>query len=361
MSATVVEINYAQMQQLSQRFQRQAEVVSQLQQQLNHTYQQLQNDWHGDAAKSFFNEMQTSIFPTFGKLKEVLVTAQQVTLNVNSILREAETEAANLFQGAFDGGAAAGNGKGIYEANPAGKSKLVTDPEYRKIEQPAFAQDADDSADIAIDDVKQGQLGDCYLMAGTAAIANTRPDIIRNAIRDNGDGTYTVTLYPEEGVSGFFGMRSKVEVTVTNEFVHSKGSGALGYAQLSDEFEIWPMLVEKAYAQHKGGYANIVSGNAGEFMAILTGNDSSHTDVEDVDFADLKSRLDNGAAITAGTPDSLTNKPAGVHADHAYVIKSIDPTNKTVTLYNPWGYDHPTITFDEFKANYETVSINEKD
>ncbi|WP_205701475.1 hypothetical protein [Herpetosiphon llansteffanensis] len=107
--------------------------------------------------------------------------------------------------------------------------------------------------------------------------------------------------------------------------------------------------------------ANIASGNAGEFMAILTGNDSSHIDVEDVDFADLKSRLDNGDAITAGTPDSLTNKPAGVHADHAYVVKSIDPTNKTVTLYNPWGYDHPTVTFDEFKANYEQVSINEKD
>ena len=214
-----------------------------------------------------------------------------------------------------------------------------------------------------MDDVKQGLLGDCYLMAGLAAIAKTNPDVIRKAIRDNGDGTYTVTFHPEaeSGIKKIFGMRSTVEVTVTNEFPHTKGAIDPAFAKLSNDSEMWPMLIEKAYAKYKGGYANIELGNAGEFIELLTGNDSVHTNVADVDFATLKRQVDQGDAVTTGTPDKLNNPPQFVSEDHAYVVQHVDLNNKTVTLYNPWGTEHPTISFDEFKANYEQVAVNEKD
>ncbi|MBM7845303.1 WXG100 family type VII secretion target [Herpetosiphon giganteus] len=358
MPAPIVLIEYERMRELSHRFQRQAEVVLQLDQQLNQLYQQLLCDWQGDSANHFFNEMQTNVFPALGRLKAVLITAQQVTLNVNGLLREAEIEAASLFNQTFD--EINLPTIGMY-GNPAAKSTEVRNPEYRKVDKPAFAKGSGDSDAIAFDDVNQGLIADCYLMAGLAAIAKTNPDVIRNAIRDNGDGTYTVTFYPEQGFLGFFGKRSKVEVRVTNDFVYAKDGKTPAYAQLSNDSEIWPMLIEKAYAQHKGSFAAIAYGDPGEFMALLTGKDSSQINGSKVDFTQLKQRLDSGDAITAGTYKSLSNPPSDVDARHAYVIQSIDLNKQTVTMYNPWGYEHPTISFDEFKKHYQQVSINEKD
>jgi hypothetical protein len=48
-------------------------------------------------------------------------------------------------------------------------------------------------------DVKQGALGDCYLLAALAAVAKTNPALIERMISDNGDGTYNVTIYEDKG------------------------------------------------------------------------------------------------------------------------------------------------------------------
>ena len=73
--------------------------------------------------------------------------------------------------------------------------------------------------DIHPNDIDQDGLGDCYLLASMATIADQNPELIRNAIKDNGDGTYTVTLYKKQG--GFLGIGGEykpVEITVTPEF-----------------------------------------------------------------------------------------------------------------------------------------------
>lgn len=44
-------------------------------------------------------------------------------------------------------------------------------------------------------DIKQGYLGDCYMVSVLANIAKTDPDKIKEAVRDNGDGTVTVRLF----------------------------------------------------------------------------------------------------------------------------------------------------------------------
>jgi len=59
----------------------------------------------------------------------------------------------------------------------------------------AFVKGAGDVGDIDANDVKQGQLGDCNLLAPAAAIARANPEAIRKLISPNGDGSYNVTLY----------------------------------------------------------------------------------------------------------------------------------------------------------------------
>jgi len=58
-----------------------------------------------------------------------------------------------------------------------------------------LSMEESDREAIRMDDVKQAGLGDCALMAAMAALAETRPGLIRQMIRDNKDGSYTVTFY----------------------------------------------------------------------------------------------------------------------------------------------------------------------
>src|SRR5699024_1416700 len=45
--------------------------------------------------------------------------------------------------------------------------------------------------------IDQGELGDCWFLAGAGAVANRDPDFIREHMQQNDDGTWTVTLYDD--------------------------------------------------------------------------------------------------------------------------------------------------------------------
>lgn len=70
----------------------------------------------------------------------------------------------------------------------------------------------------SVDDVSQGGLNDCYVFAACAAIVGANPDRIKQLIKDNGNGTFTITF---KGIVIF----SSAEQTVSADFV--KGSTAM--------------------------------------------------------------------------------------------------------------------------------------
>ena len=205
-------------------------------------------------------------------------------------------------------------------------------------------------------------------MAALAAIADKNPDAIRKMIRDNGDGTYTVRFH-EGG-----------EVVVDSQFPVMGGKPV--YADIGDVGpegkELWVMLIEKAWAKLKGGYELIrgskVKMKSRDAMQALTGKKTTtyYTSSMDDDklFAALKAAYDKRLPTTAGTYpkkhfdestlDEMDKK--GVHANHAYVVVSVDPAKKTIELYNPWGkeYKRPVLTVAEFKKYYRVVHVNAK-
>jgi hypothetical protein len=124
---------------------------------------------------------------------------------------------------------------------------------------------------------------------------------------------------------------------------------------------MWPLLIEKAYAQWKGGYQNVDWGYASVGLETLTGHGADSHNVADYDAHDIGQRIhraqQEGKAVTASTatlpPDVLGSgrgMSAGEHegtiegktvvGGHSYAVENVEPAVDTISLQNPWGYDH---------------------
>ena len=230
-------------------------------------------------------------------------------------------------------------------------------------------------------DVQQGQLGDCYFPAAVAAMAQANPDLIQKMVKANGDGTYTVTFKERDWATG---QTKDVPVKVDGDFyARSYGGPLYGHSSNSAEtskMEMWFPLVEKAYAQWKGG-----TDKAGGYNVI--GNGGSSADVFE-DFTGAQGRSINAAGnadtvwktitasidakkpIAAGTHDdggpvNYTN--TGVYGDHAYSIMGYETAGaeRYVVLRNPWGESEPAgngandgvfkLKLAEFQKLYDNV------
>jgi len=252
-----------------------------------------------------------------------------------------------------------------------------------RIQGRPFVKGKGDVSDVDPNDVAQGQLGDCYLLAALAAVAKTDPGVIRQMVRDNGNGTYTVTFHlPRLGLS-FLGREVRQVVVTPDVPVQSEGSLEPRYAQVGDRTtegegpgrkevaELWVLLVEKAWAQVKGSYGAIEGGHPGQAMEAITGqaSDSFRTDSKsETDLVkDLEAAAKAGHPVTAFTPsesrvgeDETWQKLAKekvVYANHAYTVTGVE--GREIRLRNPWGMRHPKpLSASEFKTLYLEVSIN---
>lgn len=88
-------------------------------------------------------------------------------------------------------------------------------------------------------DVSQGMLGDCYLLAPLSSIAQTHPEMIREAMHDDGNGKVTVRFFKRDENDNY------EPIYVTVEKVVPKGKGTINeYAEDS----LWVQTFERAWA-----------------------------------------------------------------------------------------------------------------
>ncbi len=247
---------------------------------------------------------------------------------------------------------------------------------YQQVKGKAFVKGAGDTDEVDPNDVKQGDLGDCYLLSAMAAVARANPQAIRDLIKDNGDGTYDVTLYVK---NHFWSSRGPQVIKVTSSFPASK-DGTPAYAKGGDKGpdgpELWPMLIEKAYAVFLGSYKDLDSGGYGaDAMTILTNQDSQTLTPSDYPDDVLVKMIDtdmkNGYAITASSnwewrdlwsdnyQEDKSYKDSGVVNLHEYSVKAAHPGATTIDLQNPWGSnDLNGMSAAKFKQYFSTVSLN---
>lgn len=254
-------------------------------------------------------------------------------------------------------------------ANPGQSAEDKTNYTYQAHEGPAFMKGDGDTNDIDQEDVNQNYLGDCYWCASMAAVAQAQPEAIRNAIKDNGDGTFDVTLYK----SG-----KPVVVKVDNKFPSTAG-GKMSYAGEGDQkdgkTELWPAILEKAWAilndQKGNGYEQIEGGLPGDAVESITGK--APTDYDPASMSGkqivkvIQTALDNKNPVTCATlgEESVTAELKkhfdgyGFHADHCYSFYSVNVEGETLMLRNPWGMEHPKeLPVAIFKKCFDTLAVN---
>ncbi len=222
-----------------------------------------------------------------------------------------------------------------------------------------------DRREVDINDVDQGSVGNCYFMAALAAIALQKPDFIKSMVVHNPDNTYTVRFFGEEGKEQF--------VTVDDSMWVAEGTTASIYAKAGDkqdsDVEVWPMILEKAWAKLNDGYENIVGGERTKvpYDLALTGETAQRLQmVEAKDsnalFEAVLEHFDRKSLPVSFTTVSTDSGDEERHGDffhnHSYTLHRINQRTKTFDLYNPHGQDHVEgLTLDNLYEHFDQIIL----
>lgn len=212
-------------------------------------------------------------------------------------------------------------------------------------------------------DVRQGSANDCFFMGSLAAVAATKPSVIKDAIKQNPDGSYTVT---------FPGAKdSPVHTPPLTE------RELANYAKDSPD-GVWPAVMEKAFGIYLNDHPdekNKILGRAGKgflqdasnwldnnlfdslkdpqqladsgdtvaAMKLLTGNQPGGLPLKDGHSVEgAKSLLESSFSqtehlptVAAASPENQTTQALGLHPNRAYTVLGYE--NGMVTLRDPYG------------------------
>jgi calpain len=209
-------------------------------------------------------------------------------------------------------------------------------------------------------DVRQGGLGDCYFLGALSIIANSQDRLMRifPTIRKELQVTPsplryiacfggTKTVFDQEyNAEGIYAVRfhryGETRIVVVDDYLPCDSNGWPVYAQPpATSAEIWPLIVEKAYAKLNGSYEMIVGGDEAEALAELSGGvPYNQLSLQQITPADAE-RMIEDHSILVGASRKLKGTFSGLIGNHAYsVLKTVKIPRldlHLVQLRNPWG------------------------
>jgi hypothetical protein len=195
--------------------------------------------------------------------------------------------------------------------------------------------------DIAIEDVEQGFLGNCYFMSSIGALAPIPQTILQlfRTLKVTENGYYEVIMEIDREwniviLDDYFPCDKKTKLPI---FARPNGA------------ELWAMLLEKAWAKINGGYLNIIRGQSIEVLAALTPFPIDRHDIED--FKDvnalwgvLKKASDYQYIMTCGTKNQSSLIDEGLIPSHGFTILGVQEGRingeliRLLHIRNPYGF-----------------------
>ena len=206
------------------------------------------------------------------------------------------------------------------------------------------------SEKIDLEDVIQGNLGDCYFLSSVANICKF-PGLIKGLFKTkevNKDGFYEIIFYID-GIQ---------QIIIVDDFFPCYKKNKLPCFAQPNGNELWVMLLEKAWAKVNGGYINITGGLSSQALEALTGfgsliyktNNMSEEELNKNKLEIIKNIINaqqSYSLISCDTTEENNYKDlekAGLIQKHAYTLIKISQIHleqgKTEYLFklrNPWG------------------------
>ena len=195
-----------------------------------------------------------------------------------------------------------------------------------------------------IDDIEQGNIGDCYFFSTVGSLC-AYPDFFNKLfhIKEKSDEhIYGVYLY----------LNGKWKLVLVDDYFPYKGEVFKQfYFSCSAQNEIWVPLIEKAWAKVNGCYARIgCGGYCSEAFDVLTEAYTEHLFIIKKKKEEIWEKIEKSFSkkyvMTAGTSSDNVNlklDKIGLCIGHAYTLMNIYKINtksgeeRLVKLRNPWG------------------------
>lgn len=198
-------------------------------------------------------------------------------------------------------------------------------------------------------DVKQGNLGNCWLMAAVSNLTQNSKLFAQVVPEDNSFNENYAGIFHFK----FWQYGNWVDVIIDDRL--PTYNGELAYMHSSERNEFWGALLEKAYAKLHGSYEALQGGNTCEAMADFSGGIIEMYDFEEAPPHDLfqiiQKAFDHDSMMSCSiVPDpnileyEMSNGLVKGHAYSVTMAKEVDiqtPNTKgkiqLLRLRNPWG------------------------
>ena len=226
--------------------------------------------------------------------------------------------------------------------------------------QAMYVDEPGDTGAVSPMDIAQGQIGDCFFLAALGELIIKDPDYLYGVIAGNAGGGETVQLYQDAAGGPVHTGSTQHFVATAFQVDNAFSPDAVNNYNTSDIVdgvkEIWPQVMEKAYAEDYGDYAQISNGGYdSDAMETLTGHKAAYQGMASVTMKELKKLWNNpNSMVTLDTPDT-PNLPDGILSNHAYMLAGlVNQGGQTlVSLLNPWGDHEPALlTLAQVKTDF---------
>lgn len=226
-------------------------------------------------------------------------------------------------------------------------------------------------------DVKQGKLGDCWLLSSIASLAE-HPKLVERIIltkQANKHGYYRIKLC----------KMSKWKILTLDDYVPCFPLGETIFSRNQDK-EIWVLLLEKAFAKLYGSYGRLIGGDCKHGLIDLTGCPTFSYDLTQ---DKIKEKIASGEMwnrtsewdksqylITAATKELSAQKTSqvGLVKEHAYSVLRVvevdneifgltsnnpeDKVTRLLNMRNPWGVFEWTGDWSDSSSKWTPQLIN---
>jgi len=186
-------------------------------------------------------------------------------------------------------------------------------------------------------DINQKSIGDCGGIAAMASMAYLHPAYIKKIIKDNGNGTFTVSMFDPQG--------NPVTVNLSSKFL-AGDDGKIAAVSGKNDKAVWSTVLEKAIMKYNYIYeVNTDIGGIGSehVIPLFTGNGNSFAFSSGKLTADQLKRavsvsLSQGKFIVGGFNKVLPVGPYQTVTGHAFTLMLSTEPAALFTMRNPWGF-----------------------